>query len=530
MSLEKIRFVRPLLVLVLLIVACDQPPTLTPTRTTTWTPPPSPTVVATLLPAKIVDREQATPGEVLQYSLVVMNDMVTGDDPGTAVTVMDKLPVDLEFVTGSLSSAATYDPVTRTVRWRGRVPRGGSIQVVFKAQMTSGAASSRSIINTMQVTDAYGRQAQASAQTHVRLPAPTASDVPMTPTPTVTRPPATPTLAPPPSPTEVQWPEYTAPYVKSLVVTPDDPPVYYLVVAEALYRSTDRGNTWRAETLQGIPSVAQVSFVGIDYRHPNTMYLATSEGLYRRDVPDEAWTLVNSIRLTCLAVDFMNSDVLWAGIGWDTAMRSVIVRSNDRGRTWSKADYGVEIGYRSAWVGAILINPNNPNVIWAHVRPGIRHGWPRGYVYRGGRDGTWERLPLGDFDFVGGPEPFGDMNRDVCFVSGLAYDPNLNALYAGCDVSYFNGDHRAYRLLRSGNGDSPDSAGVKWEVRAELGQAAAFGISSVRPLAVDAREPRSLYLFLDVTEESGSPRFRLLVSHDDGETWEEMDLKGLPGT
>jgi hypothetical protein len=260
------------------------------------------------------------------------------------------------------------------------------------------------------------------------------------------------------------------------------------------------------------------------------MYLATSEGLYRREAADEPWGLVNTIRVTSLAVDLETSDVLWAGITWDTAMRSVIIRSNDRGRTWSKADYGVEIGYRSAWVGAILINPNNPNVIWAHVRPGIRHGWPRGYVYRGGRDGTWERLPLGEFDFLGGPEPFGELNEDVCFISGLAYDPNLNALYAGCDISYFNGEDRTHRLLRSLNADAPNSADVSWEVWAELGRAQLFGMNSVRPLAVDAREPKSLFVLLDVTQESGSPRFSLLVGHDDGKTWEEMSLKGLPGS
>lgn len=314
------------------------------------------------------------------------------------------------------------------------------------------------------------------------------------------------------------------PYVKSLVITPDEPPVYYLVVGNALYRSLDRGATWSVEALAGIPAGAEVTCVAVDYRHPQTMYLATSQGLYRRESAEEPWALVNILRVTALAVDLINSDVLWAGIPWDTAMRAVIVKSSDRGRTWGKADYGVGIGDGNAWVGAILINPNNPNILWAHVRPGTRHDWPRGYVYRGGRDGTWERLPLGEFDFVSSLNPFGGENEDVCFVSGLAYDPNLNALYAGCDISYYNGTDWTYRLLRSHNADAPDSAEVRWEVVARLGTAAGPRMNAMRPLAVDAREPKSLFVFLDVTREIGQPQFQLLVSHDDGKTWEEVRL------
>nr|MBC7245109.1 hypothetical protein [Chloroflexota bacterium] len=355
----------------------------------------------------------------------------------------------------------------------------------------------------------------------------TATLRPPTVTPTATSQPAvvTPTL--PLTLTQVPWPELTVPYVKSLVVTPDEPPVYYLVVGNALYRSADRGATWSAEPLPGIPAEAGVTCVAVDYRHPQTMYLATSHGLYRREADHEPWVLVNTMRVTALAVDFLNSDVLWAGIPWDTAMQAVIVKSSDRGCTWGKADYGVGIGDGNAWVGAILIHPNNPNIIWAHVRPSTRHDWPRGYVYRGGRDGTWERLPLGEFDFVYSPDPFGAENQDICFVSGLAYDPNLNALYAGCDISYYNGEERTYRLLRSLNADAPRSEEVRWEVVAVLGKSAGLAMNAVRPLAVDAREPKSLFVFLDVTEEVGKPKFKLLVSHDDGQHWEEMALRGL---
>ncbi len=519
----------PLLLTLMLMVSCDRPslPTATPLPSRTSTP--SPIVSPTLLAIKLVDREQAKPGEMLQYDLITVNDMISSQDPGAVVTLVDRLPDELEFVGGSVTAGASYDPASRTVQWSGQVPQGGSVRVAFQARLGSASLSLRSIVNTFVVTDALGRQVEASVQVQLLHPTSTVTHTPTRATATSVPLTATPTLERLPTATEVQWPEPSVPYVTSLVVTPDEPPVYYLVADFALYRSTDRGSTWVTEELAGVPGGSQVTSIAVDYRQPQTIYLATSMGLYRRERPDEPWGLVNTIRATSLAVDLVNPDILWAGTGWDTAMRSVIVKSDDRGRTWSKADHGIEVGYQTAWVGAILINPNDPNVIWAHVRPGTRHSWPRGYVYRGGRAGTWERLPLGDFDFVGGPDPFGGLNEDVCFVSGLAYDPNLNALYAGCDISYFNSQNRDYRLLQSLNPEAPNSAEVRWKVQADFGQAPVYSVNSVRPLAVDARVPRSLFVFLNLTAESGPPRFGLLVSHDDAASWQEMPLTGLPG-
>ncbi len=518
----------PLLILLLLYTSCAQSSTPSPTLRPTDTRPPTPQAAPTLLAVKLVDREQAAPGDVLRYTLVVINDMLADVDPGAAVSVVDALPNELELVRDSLDPEAIYEASSRTIRWSGIVPQGGSVQVGFQAQLSSRPAGGQSVVNTMVVTDALAREKEASVEVQVFVPTPTPTSTVLPPTLTPIPPTPTAPLTVVPSPTDVSWPELTVPYVTCLVVTPDEPPVYYLVADFALYSSADRGNSWSIESLFGVPAGARVNTFAVDYRHPQTVYLATDRGLYRREGQEQSWQLVNTLEVTALAVDLVNSDVLWAGISWDTAMQSVIVKSDDRGRTWSKADFGVEVGYHTAWVGAILVNPNDPNVIWAHVRPGIRHGWPRGYVYRGGRAGAWERLQLGEYDFVGGPDPFGEVNEDVCFVSGLAYDPNLNALYAGCDISYFNGENSEYRLLRSLNADAPNSAEVHWEVRAEFGEAPVFSVNSVRPLAVDARDPKSLFVFLNLTDVEGPPRFALLASHDDGATWEPVPLSGLP--
>ena len=366
----------------------------------------------------------------------------------------------------------------------------------------------------------------ATAQTRVVAATPSPTATAMTPRVTAAPPPTR-----EPSRTQATAVEMRVPYVTCLVVTPDEPPVYYLVAGDALYRSVDAGATWSAEPLQGVPAGARVNTLAIDYRHPQTAYLGTDRGIYRRESSQETWGLVNTLQVTALAVDLVNSDVLWAGTPWSTELRAVIVRSVDRGRTWGAADDGIELGDGYAWVGAILINPNNPNMMWAHVRPGTRHDWPQGLVFRGGRDGHWERLPLGD-EFAFDPTRGVAQSPDVCFVSGLAYDPNRNALYAGCDISYYNGDKRGYRLLRSANADASNSGTVRWELVSELAGAPqdALGVNVVRPLAVDAREPRALIVFVDLTQSEEPQRtYRLLVSHDDGVSWGQMGGEGLPG-
>ena len=142
-------------------------PTATATPTATPTPLPSPTVDATLMVAKFVDKQQVAPGTVLQYTVVVMNDMLGGADPGAAVTLEDMLVPELEFIPGTLTGQAVYEAASRTVRWTGQVPLGGSVEVRFQARVKAAAAEMGAVVNSVLVRDAFGRQRQASVTTHV---------------------------------------------------------------------------------------------------------------------------------------------------------------------------------------------------------------------------------------------------------------------------------------------------------------------------------------------------------------------------
>lgn len=160
----------------------------------TATPTATPTTTASLGVSKLVDLSEAPPGSMLRYTLVVMNDILSGEDPGASATLQDALPETLELAPGSLNPTAQYDEGTRTIRWTGSIARGSSIGLGFHALMTDLASTMRSVSNSVVVTDAFGRVREASAHTHVLLQ-PTATGTPVEPTPTHT---PTPTSMPGP--------------------------------------------------------------------------------------------------------------------------------------------------------------------------------------------------------------------------------------------------------------------------------------------------------------------------------------------
>jgi len=304
-------------------------------------------------------------------------------------------------------------------------------------------------------------------------------------------------------------PEASWPYVSSLVVTPDDPPQLYAVIEGRLYRSTDGARNWQAVDLSGIDAQARITSVAMDYRHAATMYLLTSAGIYRRE-GKEPWSLVHTLNASALAVDLLNPDILWAGVPYRTEYDAVLLKSSDRGRTWGKADDGM-FGGPGGTVGQILIDPTDPNIIFANMRYAGRFGWPLGSLFRGGRDGHWEQLDVAP-----------QWGAGACLPHGLALDPDLRRLYVGCDVYYYN--ERQFILYQSDDAYAANSAQVTWNTGTVIWPTEpdlAYG--AVRPLAVGARRPKTIYLAISEYRASVA-RHVLLTSEDDGKTWQALPL------
>jgi hypothetical protein len=120
--------------------------------------------------------------------------------------------------------------------------------------------------------------------------------------------------------------------------------------------------------LTGIAPASRLFALALDYRNPSVMYLTASSGIYRR-VGASAWEFVHPLNAQALAVDFVDSNVLWAGVSWTTEYKAVILKSPDAGRTWGKADFGIQ-AYLGYGVTRILIDPVNPDILYANLRYG----------------------------------------------------------------------------------------------------------------------------------------------------------------
>ena len=270
----------------------------------------------------------------------------------------------------------------------------------------------------------------------------------------------------------------------------------------------DQAHSWQLVDIAGVDAQASITAVAIDYRHAATMYLLTSKGIYRRE-GDQPWAFVHTLKALALAVDLIDSNILWAGVSYSTEHDAIILKSSDRGRTWGKADNGMFSGPGSG-VGAIAIDPLHPNVFFANTRYAGRFGWPLGGLFRGGRDGHWEQLD------------FRPQWAEGCLPNGAAFDPNLQRLYVGCDAYYYN--DRQFVMRYSDNAYAANSAEIAWSAGSLLWPTRPDLVyGAVRPLAVDARIPKTVYL--EITEYTATePRHTMLTSKDDGATWEKLPL------
>lgn len=69
--------------------------------------------------AKAVDRERVSSGEAMTYTIRLVNSSAI---TATDASVLDPLPAETEYVEGSVTGGATYDPVSRAIHWSGAVP------------------------------------------------------------------------------------------------------------------------------------------------------------------------------------------------------------------------------------------------------------------------------------------------------------------------------------------------------------------------------------------------------------------------
>src|SRR5207249_1365624 len=179
---------------------------------------------------------------------------------------------------------------------------------------------------------------------------------------------------------------------------PSQPSVFYMApVNGGVFKSTDYGRTW--QPIFDDQPTASVGAIAVSISNPNVIYVGSGEGLHRPDLSvgdgiykstdaGKTWThlgLRDGQQIAQLAVDPKNADRIFvavAGHPYGPNEERGVYRSLDGGKTFKK------VLYRDENVGAsdVLIDPSNPQVVYAALWESREGPWENGVVSGGGGD------------------------------------------------------------------------------------------------------------------------------------------------
>jgi photosystem II stability/assembly factor-like uncharacterized protein len=192
-------------------------------------------------------------------------------------------------------------------------------------------------------------------------------------------------------------------HVHAVTVHPDDPAVIHAAASSGLYRSRDRGETWRL--LIASEGREQFWSVLIHPTNPATVLAGTAPlGLHRSDDGGETWRrmprpaiaerMVGAFpsRIMRMGIAPSAPDTIWAGMEVNGAMRS-----NDGGESWTDlSDELVQLSKQKRLqsalltkdtaegmldVHAICVSPAAPGTPFLALRMGLFRGEDRGSAW-----------------------------------------------------------------------------------------------------------------------------------------------------
>lgn len=303
---------------------------------------------------------------------------------------------------------------------------------------------------------------------------------------------------------------------------PSEPNVFYVgAVNGGVWKSDDFGRTWNpifdGQDTQSIGAIA------IAASNPNTIYVASGEGLHRPDLSTgngiykstdagKTWThlgLHDGQQIPAIAIDPRDPNRLFAAVlghPYGPNKERGIFRSTDGGTTWQKVLYKDE----NTGGSDVEIDPSNPNVVYASLWE-VREGpWEDNNEFDGAGGGlfkstdggnTWRPLTNG-------------LPKDLSQIDVTIAASQPSRIYATV-ASTVHGDYATDKGLgfyRS------DDAGENWyRVTTDPRPAMRIGGGDLPVPRADPKNPDVVYSTSIVT----------VRSTDGGKTW--TGIRGAPG-
>ncbi|MFM8552114.1 MAG: WD40/YVTN/BNR-like repeat-containing protein [Nitrospiraceae bacterium] len=177
--------------------------------------------------------------------------------------------------------------------------------------------------------------------------------------------------------------------VNRFVFDPRDSETVYAATTVGVFRSTDGGRLWD-ERMAGMKEVHIVFTLALDPTRPNIFYAGTSGGAYRSLDGTATWQKVNtglippeildaalSLGVSTIVIDPRNPDRVYAGTN------NGLFVSADRADTWTRIGQSLADQY----ISSLTIDSTNPSVLYAGGRSGIYKSLD------GGK--TWQAMNVG---------------------------------------------------------------------------------------------------------------------------------------
>jgi photosystem II stability/assembly factor-like uncharacterized protein len=177
--------------------------------------------------------------------------------------------------------------------------------------------------------------------------------------------------------------------VNRFVFDPRDTETVYAATTVGVFRSTDGGRLWD-ERMAGMKEVHIVFTLAMDPARPNIFYAGTSGGAYRSLDSTASWQKVNnglippeildaalSLGVSTIAIDPKTPDTVYAGTNKGLFM------STDRADAWTRIGQSLTDQY----ISSLVIDPVNPSVLYAGGRSGIYKSLDKGRTWQAMNEG-----------------------------------------------------------------------------------------------------------------------------------------------
>ncbi len=190
------------------------------------------------------------------------------------------------------------------------------------------------------------------------------------------------------------------------VGVPQQPNVFYIGVNNGgVWKTTDYGRTWMP--IFDDQPTGSVGDVAVAPTNPNTLYVASGEGIQRPDLSvgngiykstdgGKTWTntgLNDGQQIGGLAIDPTNENRVFAAVlghPYGANTERGVFRTENGGKTWEKVLYFDE----NTGAVQVAIDPKNPQIIYADMWSGRQGPWENG-AWNGATSGLFKSIDGG---------------------------------------------------------------------------------------------------------------------------------------